>query len=32
MPLAENQDVIQTVAPERFDQALNIRVLPGRPW
>ena len=31
MSFAENQDMIQTVAPERPDQALNIGVLPGRP-
>src|SRR6478672_6558016 len=32
MPLAENQDMIQTVTPERPDQALSIGILPGRPW
>jgi len=32
MAFAEDQDVIQTVAPERSDQALSIGVLPGRPW
>src|SRR6516165_981148 len=31
MAFAEDQDVIQTVAPERSDQALSIGVLPGRP-
>jgi hypothetical protein len=29
MPFAEDQDMIQAVAPQRPDQALNIRVLPG---
>jgi len=29
MLLAKDQDVIQAVAPERPDQALNIWVLPG---
>jgi putative ABC transport system substrate-binding protein len=29
MPFAEDQDVIQAFAPERPDQALNVRVLPG---
>ena len=31
MPFAEDQDMIQAVAPERPDQALNIWILPGRP-
>jgi hypothetical protein len=29
MAFAEDQDVIQAVAPERSDQALSIRVLQG---
>jgi hypothetical protein len=32
MLLAENQNVIQTVAPQRPDQAFDMRILPGRPW
>src|ERR1039457_7064017 len=31
MPLAGDQDMIQTVAPDRPEQALSIRILPGRP-
>jgi hypothetical protein len=31
MPLAEDQDMIQALAAERSDQALNICILPGRP-
>src|SRR5262245_28248083 len=31
MGFAKDQDVIQTVVPQRPDQALHIRVLPGRP-
>jgi hypothetical protein len=31
MPFTEDQDMIQTVATEGPDQALSIRVLPGRP-
>ena len=31
MPLAEDQDMIQTVAPDRPDQALSIWILPRRP-
>jgi hypothetical protein len=31
MPLAEDQNVIQALAPKRSDQALSIRILPGRP-
>ena len=31
MPFAEDQDMIQAVAPKRPDQAFNIGVLPGRP-
>src|SRR5262249_22862969 len=30
MPLAENKNVIQTVAPKRSDQSLNIGILPRR--
>ena len=30
MPFTEDQDMIQTVAPECPDQALSIGVLPGR--
>jgi hypothetical protein len=30
MPFTEDQDTIQTVAPECPDQALSIGVLPGR--
>ena len=30
MPLAEDEDMIQTVAPERPDQTLSIGILPGR--
>jgi len=29
MPFAEDQHVIQAVAPQRPDQAFNIGVLPG---
>jgi len=29
MTLVENQDVIQTLAANRTDYALNVRVLPG---
>jgi hypothetical protein len=29
MPLAENQDMIQTVTPERPDQVISIGILPG---
>src|SRR4249920_3806387 len=32
MPFAEDQDMIQTLAPECPDQALNIRILPRRSW
>jgi hypothetical protein len=28
MPFAEDQDMIQAVAPERSDQALNIWIVP----
>src|SRR6188472_4384259 len=31
MPFAKDQNMIQAVAPERPDQALNAGVLPGRP-
>ena len=31
MPFAEDQDMIQAVAPKCPDQALSIGVLPGRP-
>src|ERR1700745_3483634 len=31
MAFAEDQDVIQTVAPEHTEQALSMGVLPGRP-
>ena len=31
MPFAKDQDVIQALAPERPDHALNIWILPGRP-
>jgi hypothetical protein len=31
MPLAEDQNMIQALAPDRADQALNIWILPGRP-
>jgi hypothetical protein len=31
MPLAENQHVIQTVTPQRADQALNIEFCHGDP-
>ena len=30
MPLAEDQNVIQALAPECPDEALNICILPGR--
>ena len=30
MPFAEDQDMIQAVAPKCPDQALNIRILPWR--
>ena len=30
MPFAENQDMIQAVAPKCPDQALNIWILPWR--
>ena len=30
MPRAEDEDVIQAVAPQRSDQPFRIRVLPGR--
>jgi hypothetical protein len=29
MPLAENDDMVQTLAPDRTDQALRERILPG---
>jgi hypothetical protein len=32
MRFVKDQDVIQAIAPERADQPLDIRVLPGRPW
>src|SRR5208282_3483964 len=31
MPLAEDQDMIQTVTPNCPNQALSIWILPGRP-
>jgi len=31
MPFAEDQHMIQAVAPQRSDQPLNIGILPGRP-
>jgi len=31
MPFAVDQNVIQALAPERPDQALNICILPRRP-
>ena len=30
MPLAEDQNMVQALAPERSDQALNMGILPGR--
>src|SRR5262245_11940343 len=30
MPLAEDQNMIQALAPKRADQAFSIRILPGR--
>ena len=32
MSLAEDENVIQTLAPDRTDQALRERVLPGAVW
>jgi hypothetical protein len=31
MPLAEDQDMIQTVAPKRPDEPFRVRILPRRP-
>jgi hypothetical protein len=31
MPLAEDQNVIQALAPKCSDEAFGIRILPGRP-
>jgi hypothetical protein len=32
MPFAEDQDMIQAVAPKCPDQALNVWILPWRSW
>src|ERR1700730_16253115 len=32
MALVEDHDVIQTLAANRTDHALDVRVLPGRSW
>jgi len=32
VPFAENENVIQTLAPDRTDEALGKRVLPGAVW
>jgi hypothetical protein len=31
MPFAKNEDMIQALAPERPNQALDIGILPRRP-
>src|SRR5262249_54609167 len=31
MPLAEDNDVIKTIPPDRTDEPLRVAVLPGRP-
>src|SRR5882724_4768684 len=32
MALAEDDDVIQAFSADRTDEALDVRVLPGRSW
>src|SRR5215216_3051939 len=32
MPLAEHNDMVKAVPPDRTDQPLRISVLPWRPW
>ena len=32
MAFVEDHDVIETLAPNRTDDTLDVRILPGRSW